>query len=138
VKVEQPKVIELPRNADARGSLTVVEAGRHIPFEVQRVFYLYGVPRGESRAGHALHTCHQFIIAVAGSFDAIVDDGSKRERFHLDRPDRGLHVPPMLWRELESFSPDAVCLVLASEHYDPEAYVDEYDEYRKQVEGPGE
>jgi hypothetical protein len=126
-------ILDLPRMTDGRGSLSVVEAGLHIPFELQRVFYLYGVPGGQRRAGHALRVCHQFIIAIAGSFDVVVDDGKEKQRFRLDRPDCGLHVPPMIWREIEGFSEDSVCLVLASEHYDPEDYLDEYSEFRKAV-----
>jgi dTDP-4-dehydrorhamnose 3,5-epimerase-like enzyme len=133
MKPEEWAVLDLPRISDERGSLTVVEAGRHIPFEVRRVFYLYDVPSGMRRAGHALRRCHQFIVAVAGSLDVIVDNGRVKQRFHLDRPDRGLHVPPMVWRELEGFSAGAVCLVLASELYDAGDYVDEYSEYRKVV-----
>ena len=140
IDMTQPQcvLVDLPRHADARGALTVVEGGRHIPFEVQRVFYLYDVPPDMSRAGHALRTCHQFIIAAAGSLDVVVDDGTTRQPFHLNRSDQGLHVPPMVWRELDSFSPGAVCLVLASEHYDPDDYVDEYDEYRKEMARPRE
>ena len=131
----RPLLVELPRNSDERGSLSVVEAARHIPFEIKRVFYLYGVPEGQRRAGHALRACHQFIIAMAGSVDVVTDDGRRRQRVHLDRPDRGLVVPAMIWRELEGFSSDAVCVVLASEHYDPEDYFEDYAEFRKAVGG---
>lgn len=126
-------ILELPRLTDNRGSLSVVEAAQHIPFEIQRVFYLYDVPPGQQRAGHALRTCHQFLIAVAGSFDVVVDDGKQKQRFHLDRPDRGLHVPPMIWRDIEGFSINSICLVLASEHYDPKDYFDTYSEFRQAV-----
>jgi dTDP-4-dehydrorhamnose 3,5-epimerase-like enzyme len=134
MKRDDCRVINLPRNADERGALTVVEAQRHVPFEIRRVFYLYEVPPGMRRAGHALRRCHQFIIAAAGSFDVVVDTGRTRERYHLDRLDRGLYVPPMVWRELESFSAGSVCLVLASEYYALEDYVDEYAQYRRAVE----
>ena len=135
MKPDNCELLDLPRIADERGALTVVEAQRHIPFEVRRVFYLYEVPSGMQRAGHALRTCHQFIIAAAGSFDVVVDNGESRLRHHLDRPDRGLHVPPMVWRELESFSAGAVCLVLASEYYSLEDYVDEYADYLRLIGG---
>jgi dTDP-4-dehydrorhamnose 3,5-epimerase-like enzyme len=138
MKPEDCRLIGLPRIADERGALTVVEAQRHIPFEIRRVFYLYEVPPGMRRAGHALRSCHQFIVPVAGSLDIVVDNGRTRQRYHLDRPDRGLHVPPMVWRELESFSAGAVCLVLASEHYALQDYVDEIADYRKALQDLGE
>jgi len=134
MKPDDCKLLDLPRIADERGALTVVEAERHIPFEVRRVFYLYEVPSGMSRAGHALRQCHQFIIAAAGGLDVVVDNGTARQRYHLDRPDQGLHVPPMVWRELESFSTGCVCLVLASDYYALDDYVDVYEDYLKAVE----
>src|SRR4051812_18749888 len=98
------KIIELPKVNDPRGNLTFIEGGRHVPFEIKRVFYLYDVPGGAMRAGHALKRCHQFIIANSGSFDVIVDDGSGRQRYLLNRSYYGLYVPPLLWREIENFS----------------------------------
>jgi dTDP-4-dehydrorhamnose 3,5-epimerase-like enzyme len=133
MKPDDCRLLDLPRISDERGALTVVEAQRHIPFEVRRIFYLYEVPSGMRRAGHALRTCHQFIIAAAGDFDVVVDNGTVRQRYHLDRPDQGLHVPPMVWRELESFSAGSVCLVLASDYYALEDYLDVYEAYRKAV-----
>lgn len=122
------KVYELPKITDSRGSLTFVEASRHLPFEIRRVFYLYEVPAGTKRAAHALRSCHQFLIAVSGSVDVLTGRGESQERFTLDRPDCGLHVPPLVWRELVEFSPGAVCLVLASEYYDEGDYLDTYDD----------
>jgi hypothetical protein len=124
-------ILELPRIADPRGSLSFVEAGRHLPFEIKRVFYLYDVPSGEMRAGHALRHCHQFIIAMSGSFDLVVDDGKKKQRFHLNRSDCGLYVPPLIWRDIENFSTNSVCLVLASEFYSAADYFDDYAEFSK-------
>ncbi|HVF45547.1 MAG TPA: FdtA/QdtA family cupin domain-containing protein [Pyrinomonadaceae bacterium] len=124
-------IIELPRVNDPRGNLTFVEGSRHVPFELRRVFYLYDVPGGESRAGHALKSCHQFIIASSGSFDVIVDDGSEKRRYALNRSHYGLYVPPLLWREIENFSSNSVCLVLASEFYDAGDYYYSYDEFLK-------
>lgn len=118
---------------DPRGNLSFVEEGRHIPFEIRRVFYLYDVPSGEKRAGHALRRCQQFILAMSGSFDVLVDHGGGRERFHLNRSDCGLYVPPMVWREIENFSTNSVCLVLASEFYDIQDYVDTHDEFLQAV-----
>ena len=108
------RLIDLPRINDPRGNLTFVEGQRHVPFEIKRVFYLYDVPGGETRAGHALRTCEQFIVAMSGSFDVIADDGRARARFHLNRSYFGLYLPPRIWRELENFSSGSVCLVLAS------------------------
>jgi hypothetical protein len=119
----------LPKVADPRGNLTFVEAGRHLPFAFKRVFYLYDVPGGAERAGHALKTCHQFIVAIAGSFDVVVDNGQRRERIHLSRSYYGLHLPPMVWRELDNFSSGSVCLVLASETYSSDAYYRTYEDF---------
>lgn len=129
------RIVELPRVSDPRGSLTFIEGTRHIPFELKRVFYLYEVPGGESRAGHALKTCHQFIIASSGSFDVIIDDGFEKQRHTLNRSDYGLYVPPLLWREIENFSSESVCLVLASEFYDAGDYYYSYDEFLKAARG---
>lgn len=133
MKISDCAILELPKNTDPRGNLTFVEAGRHVPFDIKRVFYLYDVPSGQTRAGHALKHCQQFIIAMSGSFDLIVDDGTQRERFHLNRSDCGLYVPPLIWREIHGFSTNSVCLVLASEFYDLADYLDEYTEFLKAV-----
>ena len=122
MSIRQCQLIELPKIADPRGNLTFLEAGRHVPFEIKRVFYLYDVPGGETRAGHALRSCHQFIIAMSGSFDVILDDGQEKQRYQLNRSYRGLYVPPLVWRELDNFSSGSVCAVLASECYDGEGY----------------
>jgi hypothetical protein len=122
-------LIELPKIADPRGNLTFLEAGRHVPFDIKRVFYLYDVPGGEARAGHALRTCQQFIIAMSGSFDVILDDGTLKQRYQLNRSYRGLYVPPLIWRELDNFSSGSVCAVLASECYDADGYYRTYDDF---------
>ena len=127
------KLIDLPRINDPRGNLTFVEGQRHVPFEIKRVFYLYDVPGGETRAGHALRTCEQFIVAMSGSFDVIADDGRSRSRFQLNRSYFGLYLPPLIWRELENFSSGSVCLVLASEPYAEPGYYRDYDEFRRAV-----
>lgn len=120
---------QLPKIADPRGNLTFIESMRHLPFAFQRVFYLYDVPGGAERAGHALKTCHQFIVAITGSFDVVADNGQHRERIHLSRSYYGLHLPPMIWRELDNFSSGSVCLVLASETYSPDAYYRTYEDF---------
>lgn len=127
------KLIDLPRINDPRGNLTFVEGQRHVPFEIKRVFYLYDVPGGETRAGHALRNCEQFIVAMSGSFDVIADDGRARARFQLNRSYFGLYLPPRIWRELDNFSSGSVCLVLASEPYAESEYYRSYDEFRRSV-----
>lgn len=127
------KLTELPKINDPRGNLTFIEGGRHVPFETKRVFYLYDVPGGAERAGHALKKCHQFLIAMAGSFDVIAYDGKEKRRFHLNRSYYGLHLPPMVWREMDNFSSGSVCLVLASERYDEKDYYRHYNEFLRAV-----
>ena len=129
------RVIDLPRIPDPRGNLTFVEGGRHIPFEIKRVFYLYDVPGGESRAGHALKTCQQFIVAMSGSFDVFVDDGIDNRRFHLNRSYNGLYLPALIWRELDNFSSGSVCTVLASEAYDEADYLRDYPSFVRATKG---
>lgn len=124
------RVLELPRIGDPRGNLTFVEEGRHVPFGIRRVYYLYDVPGGESRGGHAHRQLEQLIIAASGSFDVVVDNGSKQERYFLNRSYYGLYIPTMVWRELENFSSGSVCLVLASEHYDEGDYFRDYEAFR--------
>lgn len=123
------RIIDLPKINDVRGNLSFIESNRHIPFEIQRVFYLYDVPGGETRAGHALKTCEQFLIAVSGSFEVVIDDGFNRREYLLNRAYHGLLIPPLFWRELKNFSTGSVCLVLASQPYDEENYIYEYDEF---------
>ena len=125
------RIVELPRIPDPRGNLTFVEGGRHVPFDVKRVYYLYDVPGGASRGGHGHKALHQLVIAMAGSFDIILDNGTDAERFSLNRSYYGLYIPPMTWRELDNFSSGAVCLVLASEVYDEADYYRDYDAFLK-------
>jgi oxalate decarboxylase/phosphoglucose isomerase-like protein (cupin superfamily) len=127
--LEQCQIIELPKIADHRGNLTFIEADRHIPFSIQRVYYLYDVPGGAERGGHAHKEMHQLIVAMSGSFDVILSDSSEKKRFHLNRSYYGLYVCPMIWRELDNFSSGSVCLVLASNVYDEGDYYRNYDEY---------
>lgn len=123
------RIIDLPKIPDARGNLTFVEGDKHIPFPIKRIFYLYDVPGGATRAGHALKTCHQFLIAISGAFDVVLDDGHEKKRYHLNRSYYGLHIPPKIWRELDNFSSGSVCLVLASEGYSENAYYREYEDF---------
>ena len=133
--MDEPKIIELPKIHDPRGNLTFIEGDRHVPFEIKRVFYLYDVPGGETRAGHANKNLQQFIVAMSGSFDVILDDGYSRKTFPLNRSYYGLYIPGMLWREIENFSSGSVCLVLASDFYDAEDYYRDYDEFVRVVRG---
>jgi dTDP-4-dehydrorhamnose 3,5-epimerase-like enzyme len=126
MSIERCRLIDLPRIPDARGNLTFVESGRHIPFDIKRVFYLYDVPGGAMRAGHAHSRLQQVIIAMAGSFDLHLDDGSTKRTFHLNRSYFGLYIPPMVWREIDNFSSGAVCMVMASEYYDESDYFRTY------------
>jgi dTDP-4-dehydrorhamnose 3,5-epimerase-like enzyme len=127
--VRDCRIIELPVVSDPRGNLTFVEGERHVPFPIRRVFYLYDVPGGASRAGHAHRALEQVIVAVSGSFDVILDDVTHRERVTLNRSSHGLYVPKLVWREIENFSGAAVTLVLASQPYDEGDYLREYDEF---------
>jgi hypothetical protein len=126
MSIDNCRIIQLPKILNAAGNLTFVESDRHIPFDIKRVYYLYDVPGGAMRGGHAHKALHQLIIAMSGSFDVLLDDGSQRKRFHLNRSYYGLYVCPMIWRELDNFSSGAVCLVLASEMYDESDYFREY------------
>jgi len=123
------KVILLPKIADPRGNLTFIEGDRHIPFAIQRVYYLYDVPGGAERGGHAHKALHQLIVAMSGSFDVVLDDGAERKRFHLNRSYAGLYVCPMVWRALDNFSSGSVCMVLASNRYEEDDYYRDYAEY---------
>lgn len=131
------RIIELPKITDPRGNLTFVEGMRHVPFEIKRVYYLYDVPGGADRGAHAHKTLHQFIVAMSGSFDVVLNDGDRQRRFHLNRSYYGLYVCPMMWRYLDNFSSGAVCMVLASSPYDPDDYVRDYQEFLRLVRGGG-
>lgn len=128
------KLIKLPKIADARGNLSFIEGGIHIPFEIKRAYYLYDVPGGSDRGSHAHKNLHQFVVAMSGSFDVVLDDGKEKKRFHLNRSYYGLYVRPMMWRDLDNFSSGAVCMVLASEHYDATDYIRDYEEFIAAVE----
>ncbi len=125
------ELIELPRIPERRGSLTFIEGGRHIPFDIARVYYLYDVPASATRAGHAHFKLTQLIIASAGSFNVNLDNGCEKGTIHLDRPYRGLLLRPMVWRMIDGFSGGAMCLVIASIPYDEAEYIRDYDEFTK-------
>jgi dTDP-4-dehydrorhamnose 3,5-epimerase-like enzyme len=120
--IEDCKLINLPKFVDPRGNLSFIEGGEHIPFDIKRVYYLYGLAEGTTRAGHGHRNLKQFMIALTGSFIVEIYDGERVKVFKLDRPDVGLFIPPMMWRDLHSFSDGAVCMVLASDVYDEADY----------------
>lgn len=123
------RLIELPKIADIRGNLSFIESGIHVPFDINRVYYLYDVPGGSDRGSHAHKNLHQFIVAMSGSFDVVLDDGITQKRFHMNRSYNGLYVCPMMWRYLDNFSSGAVCMVLASAYFNEEDYIRDYDEF---------
>ncbi len=131
--VEQCRIVELPKIADPRGNLTFVEGMRHVPFDFQRVYYLYDVPSGAERGGHAHKALHQLIIPMSGSFDVLLDDGRNKKWFQLNRPFCGLYVCPLIWRELNNFSSGSVCMVLASNIYDEADYYRDYSDFLQAI-----
>ena len=135
--VNDCSVLDLSKHhSDRKGNLTVVQNGVTVPFDIKRVYYLYDVPGGESRGSHAHRELNQLIVAASGSFRVVLDDGSAKRTFVLNRPYQGLLVKPGIWRDLDDFSSGAVCMVLASEVYQPEDYIRDYDEFisfRKQL-----
>ena len=126
-----PKIIQLPKFLDERGNLSFVEQFTHIPFEIKRTYWLYDVPGGECRGGHAYKENQELIIALSGSFDVLLDDGNEKKVFHLNRSYYGLYVPKGLWREMENFSTNSLALVLSSTRYDERDYIYDYDEFVK-------
>jgi len=129
MSINDCRIVELPKVSDPRGNLSFIEGGQHIPFEIQRVYYLYDVPGGSDRGSHAHKKLHQFIVAMSGSFDVVLDDGREKKRFHLNRSYYGLYVCPMMWRDLDNFSSGSVCMVLASNKYDEGDYYRDYEQY---------
>lgn len=125
--------VDLPVIRDARGNLTFIEKGVGLPFEIRRVYYLYDVPGGSERGGHAHFALRQLIVPLAGAFDVVLDDGRRRKTVHLNRPWTGVLVGPMIWRELRNFSSGSVCLVLASEPYDEADYIRDFARFRDLV-----
>jgi dTDP-4-dehydrorhamnose 3,5-epimerase-like enzyme len=124
------RIVEFPRVHDPRGNLTYIESEEHVDFDIRRVYYLYDVPGGSERGGHAHKQLRQVLIAMSGSFDVVLDDGVDRQRFHLNRSYFGLCIPQMVWREIDNFSSGSVCMVLASEHYDEADYYRDWHEFK--------
>jgi len=122
-------IIQLPKISERKGAITPIYSGEHVPFQIERVFYLYDVPGGSERGGHAHKNLEQLIIAASGCFDVMIDDGNNKKVVELNRPYFALHVKPGIWREIFNFSSGAICLVLASEKYDPEDYIRDYSTF---------
>jgi dTDP-4-dehydrorhamnose 3,5-epimerase-like enzyme len=126
VKIKQ---IDLPKFTDPRGNLSVIEGNVHIPFKIKRIYWIYDVPGGATRGGHAYKNLHEFIVALSGSFDVVLDDGKDKISKPLNRSYYGLYVPNLIWRSLENFSTNSVCMILASENYNENDYIRDYDEF---------
>lgn len=127
--VEDCRLIELPKIINHSGNLTFVESGRHLPYEFRRVYYMYDIPGGAERGGHAHKECHEFLVAISGSFDVQVDDGRSKRKFHLNRSHHGLYICPAMWRTLDNFSSGAMCLVFSSDLYDEKDYWRNYADF---------
>lgn len=124
-------LIELPKITNRSGNITAIENNIHIPFNVNRIFYLYDIPGGEDRGAHAHIDCHQFLVAASGSFEVLLDDGKVKKTVMLNQPFRGLHIPPGIWASEINFSSGSICLVLASHKYDENDYLRDYNDYLK-------
>ena len=128
-KPTKPTIVEIGKIADPRGNLSFIENGPLLTFDIKRVYWIYDVPGDSERWGHAFYTQYEMIIALSGSFDVILDDGEKTDRFHLSRSYLGLLVPPMTWRRMDNFSTNSVALILSSTIYNPKDYIFDYDEF---------
>lgn len=129
--MDKPRIVELPKISDPRGNLSVIEEFKQIPFKIERTYWIYDVPGGENRGGHAFKDTEEMIIALSGSFDVTIDDGFEKKVFNLNRSYYGLYVPKGLWREMENFSTNSLALVLSSTKYDANDYIRNYDEFKK-------
>jgi dTDP-4-dehydrorhamnose 3,5-epimerase-like enzyme len=133
MQIDECRIINFPKIADARGNLTFIEENKHVPFPIKRVYYLYDVPSGATRGGHAHITLSEVIIALSGSFDIVLNDGTKKRRFFLNRPHYGLFIPNGLWREIENFSSNSVAIALTSDFFDNNDYIRDYEVFKKMV-----
>lgn len=135
MKEQKARLIELPRIFDDRGNLSVIEEEHVLPFKIERIYWIYDVPGGESRGSHAFCEQEEFIVALSGSFDVVLHNGKQEERFTLNRSYKGVFVPRMTWRRLDNFSTNALCLVLSSTQYDPEDYIWDFETFIKKTHG---
>ncbi|MET3979705.1 oxalate decarboxylase/phosphoglucose isomerase-like protein (cupin superfamily) [Mucilaginibacter sp. UYP25] len=127
--MESPHIIQLPKFLDDRGNLSFIEEDNHIPFKIERTYWIYDVPGGERRGGHAYVNLQEFIVALSGSFDVVLHDGEKEMRFSLNRSYYGIYVPKMMWREIENFSTNSLALILADGKYDEQDYIRDFDQF---------
>lgn len=127
--INDAKIIDLPKILDDRGNLSFLEGNNHIPFKIERTYWIYDVPGGEYRGGHAYENLHEFIIALSGSFDVVLNDGNRKQSFSLNRSYYGLYVPNGIWRHLENFSTNSLCLILASDVYREEDYLRDFKDF---------
>ena len=133
MKGKEPYIIQLPKVQDVRGNLSFIEENGHIPFAIKRSFWIYDVPGGEHRGGHAYRETEEFIVALSGSFDVVLDTGEEKKTYHLNRSYYGLYVPKMMWREMNNFSTNSLALVLSSTKYDESDYIRDYDQFKNLV-----
>ena len=127
--MEIPKIIQLPKFLDDRGNLSFIEENCHIPFKIERTYWIYDVPGGERRGGHAYSDLQEFIVALSGSFDVVLHDGNKELRFHLNRSYYGLYIPKMMWREIENFSTNSLALIIADKKYEETVYIRDFNQF---------
>ena len=133
MSLQHCRIVDLPKVEDPRGNLTFIEGERHVPFDIKRVYYLYDVPGGSHRGGHAHRDLHQLLIAMSGSFDILLDDGRTKFKYHMNRSYYGLYIPPMIWREIDNFSSGSVCMVLASHYFSEDDYFRDYSDFRQKA-----
>lgn len=133
--MDKPKLITLPKIPDDRGNLSFIEEKKHIPFKIERSYWIYDVPGGEKRGGHAYTDVQEFIVALSGSFDVILNDGNEKTTYHLNRSYYGLYIPKMMWREIENFSTNSIAFILASKKYDESFYLRDFDQFKRQIDG---
>lgn len=133
MSLQHCRIVDLPKVEDPRGNLTFIEGERHVPFDIKRVYYLYDVPGGSHRGGHAHRDLHQLLIAMSGSFDILLDDGRTKFKYHMNRSYYGLYIPPMIWREIDNFSSGSVCMVLASQYFSEDDYFRDYSDFRQKA-----
>ena len=134
MKTESAKILELPKILDKRGNLSIIEEFKNIPFKIERTYWIYDVPGGEVRGGHAYKENQEFIVALSGSFDVIIDDGQEKKVFHLNRSYYGLYVPQMMWRRMENFSTNSLALVLSSTNYEQTDYIRDFEQFKQETQ----
>ena len=131
----EARIIDLPKILDRRGNLSIIEEENHIPFKIKRTYWIYDVPGGEKRGGHAYRESQEFIVALSGSFDVLLDDGKEQNIFHLNRSYYGLYVPKGFWRKMENFSTNSLALILSSTPFNADDYIYDYEQFKKVFNG---